>query len=72
MFYCPGSTDAPLEVADGYYTVGVVGLRSDQAMCEAGSYCPGDGHAFPCPEGSYGDQDGQFSPECSGVCEDGA
>lgn len=61
----------PLEVGEGYYSVGIVGMRSDVALCAAGSYCPGDGLSYLCPVGTFGDMDGQTNSTCSGDCLDG-
>jgi hypothetical protein len=69
--YCPMGIGQPLVVGEGYYSVGIVGMRSDVALCAAGSYCPGDGLSYLCPVGTFGDMDGQTNSSCSGDCQDG-
>ncbi len=70
--YCPAGAPEPLVAGPGYYTVGLEGARSLLLLCPPGSYCPGDGYALECPEGSFGSTEGLSSASCDGTCVDGA
>jgi hypothetical protein len=69
--YCPAGSSAPEAAGAGYYTQGVPGSRSTRALCGTGVYCPGDGRAYTCPAGRYGDVLGLTNASCSGTCADG-
>ncbi len=69
--YCPSGSTAPMTAEPGYYTEGAVGNRVARVQCDPGLFCPGDGHAHPCPAGRYGDTPGLTNASCSGVCAGG-
>ncbi len=69
--YCLSGAATPVNVSAGYYTDGIAGMRSAQLQCSAGSYCPGDGRAYLCPSGVFGNVSGLSSVNCSGACGDG-
>jgi hypothetical protein len=69
--YCPTGSSAPSPAGPGYFTEGNLGGRVARSACDPGSYCPGDGAAYPCPAGTYGDTQGLTSATCSGRCGDG-
>jgi hypothetical protein len=69
--YCPTTSTQPLVAGLGYYTEGVPGARIGRVPCEPGSFCPGDGRAYPCPAGSFGNVSGLTNATCSGRCGDG-
>jgi hypothetical protein len=69
--YCPLGTSIPLTVLPGYYTTGNnATTRSGQVICPMGSYCM-NGKRYSCPGGRYGDQEGLFSANCTGICSRG-
>ncbi|POM78126.1 Hypothetical protein PHPALM_4382 [Phytophthora palmivora] len=45
-------------------------IRDGQRICEPGTYCI-DGKKYLCPVGRYGDQSGETSPLCAGLCSRG-
>lgn len=47
------------------------GAHVDQAQCEPGFYCLGDGLKRACPAGRYGAAYGLGSAACSGICASG-
>jgi hypothetical protein len=71
--YCPVGSEAPVVVGAGYYSVGVVGssVKFGRELCSVGQYCPGDGVAYDCPSGRYGNSIGLSDWTCSGQCGDG-
>lgn len=69
--YCPQGSAFPLEVSFGYYSIGGLNTtRSGQKICEKGYYC---NHAvkIACEAGTYGDSEGLFTDDCSGLCKSG-
>ena len=58
-----------------YVSIASPDTRVNQAKCEAGHYCSGDGVKRPCPAGRYGQPvvglAGLSSAECSGLCHRG-
>jgi hypothetical protein len=69
--YCPAGSVAPVTAGQGYFTEGTVGSRVGRVLCDPGYFCPGDGRAYACPAGRYGDTPGLTNATCSGVCADG-
>ena len=69
--FCPGGMGAPLEAANGYYTVGTgLATRYAERKCEPGSWCT-LGVKRLCPFGHWGSEFGLNSSSCSGLCEPG-
>jgi len=70
--YCPAPAGAPTPVSRGYYTVTdtLPAVRWRQTICEKGWFCR-EGERFPCPPGRYGDTQGLYSEQCSGLCAPG-
>ena len=77
--YCPVGSQAPLPVAQGFYTIGgdeqIEGrpqntTRDWQLICEPGHYCEG-GIKRQCPARVYGEVAGLSDKSCSGVCPPG-
>ncbi len=69
--FCPAGSAAPQSAGPGYFTQGFMGGRDFRAPCDPGLFCPGDGRAYACPAGRYGDAPGLRNSSCSGVCGDG-
>jgi len=70
---CPTGSTLPAKVPAGFYTLDGAQetLRFASAICPLGSYCPGDGRKYLCPEGTYADVEGETSSQCSGLCDRG-
>lgn len=78
--FCPAGSKIPTPVWSGYYTIRSSALaisfyddrqvRAAQLQCEPGYYCS-RGEKFLCPAGRYGNQVGETSPLCTGVCKRG-
>ena len=62
-----------MELSPGYYTDEnePPDMKTYQILCQPGSYCPGDGFRYPCPEGRYGSESGLSTSNCSGPCAAG-
>ena len=72
-YICPNGSSLPQVVPSGFYTVGDVPetLRFQKAICPPGSFCPGDGRVYLCPQGTYASEVGASSATCSGLCNRG-
>jgi hypothetical protein len=69
--YCPQGSFIPLTVSLGYYTTGYNATTKDaQLICPVGWYCV-DGMRYSCPGGRYGNIQGLFNSDCSGICSKG-
>lgn len=69
--FCPTGSMLPMEVGRGNFTIaGPSHNRAARAVCRPGSYCI-DGIMRLCPNGTYGESEGLYSPECSGLCRAG-
>jgi len=44
----------------------------DANYCAPGSWCPASNQIMLCPGGTYGDSEGNTTPDCSGKCEAGS
>lgn len=79
--YCPtnhfGGNKRPIPVQLGYYSgtdngdvfnVSDVHIRSLEIQVTRG-YFAVKGLRYICPPGHYGAEDGQYNPECSGLCD---
>jgi hypothetical protein len=69
--YCPAGSEAPTPAGAGYFTEGPAGNRFARVQCIPGLFCPGDGRAYACPAGRYGDTPGLTNATCTGTCADG-
>jgi hypothetical protein len=69
--FCPAGASEPVRAPAGQFTEGPPGARTVATVCSIGYYCPGDGLAFQCPAGRYGNASGLLNDSCSGVCGDG-
>jgi len=77
-YYTVGGHEIRKVDADGglkYVTASSPDTRVDQARCEPGFFCTGDGIRTACPAGRYGQPvaglAGLTSAECSGPCQRG-
>jgi hypothetical protein len=69
--YCPLSSNKPLTVPPGYYSVGgTADTRGSIVACESGNYCV-DGIKRKCPAGTYGASTGLSTSLCDGLCSEG-
>ena len=81
-FFCPYGSQAPAQVAVGFYSVGIgnevhgsILNRVAQKICEPGYFCV-LGVKYPCPGGTFGNISGLSSNDtlfsiCSGLCPPG-
>ncbi|KAG5188061.1 hypothetical protein JKP88DRAFT_276023 [Tribonema minus] len=71
--YCPAGSAAPVAVAAGYFTVedATAAVRSAQAVCPRGHWCPGDGLRHACAPGRHGGALGLSAAACAGACQAG-
>ena len=84
-YYCPEGTHERLAVTPGYYTIFTTtevgqGLdriahtlaktTSSQILCEEGYFCI-RGIRYLCPPGTYGNQTGLTSNQCTNICPKG-
>lgn len=61
-FYCPEASALPVLVDSGHYSIGGTtnSTHTNQAICEAGSYCQG-GVKLPCKAGEIAPEQGRTS-----------
>ncbi len=72
MRFCPEGVATYSIVSSGYFTVGLAAsIRSEEAECNLGSYCPGDGSMYDCPAGRFGGSPGLNTSDCTDICDDG-
>ena len=70
--YCPEGSPLPIHVSVGYHTTeGTPLRRSNQLICNPGSYCDPQGVRRLCPAGSYGNLNGMLEG-CVAACPKGS
>jgi len=72
FLYCPEGSPAPIEVDEGYYTVGGdnASVHWAQEIAKPGQFAL-KGLVYTCPAGVYGATFGLSDAHCSGLCQEG-